>query len=406
MTLPPVPFAGLPASSRVARALRDLRTLVADSEAAARMVAPADGVRVEVVSEVKPDPRTRGGYKLRRFYWSVQRRDAERGFGALTLQHYAKAPAPTWHVFPHDPDLGLVRLPDDATVLRYVPLRRLTFRCDGPDGEPLIGKVKRPERFAEAYALLGTVADAARQASFGVAAPRGLVPVQGMYFQTALAGRDLASQLEPENAASMLTRAGAIHAELHAWPTAGLPLSHPDAAWQAAQSDAAWVAHAAPDLAAVTAEVVARLEATRPGPAAVTFCHGDLACSQMLVDASRWSMVDFDRCTAGDPYRELALFLASLRHDAPCFDPGLTDARPVPESAEVSYLDAYAAAAGATIDEPRLAWHRACAELHYLSLRLRKDRAPTSALGDGVARLEALLAGGLPRARRRRRRRA
>ena len=388
-------FSYLPPRSRVARPLRDLRERIARSEDVARLVAPSAGSRLEVVSDLKPEPRERGGFKLRRWYWSLQRREADGRFDALTLEHYAKRPEPAWHRFPRDPMLATDALPADATVLRYVPLRRLTFSSRERDGRPLIGKLKRGARFGEACERLATVAAAVQRADpgFDVAALHRVDERRGLYFQDLLPGRDLAGLLGPDNAVELLARLGALLAALHELPTtcAGPAKATTAGALETAARDAAWVAHAWPAMAEPVAGCLQVLRAHTPAETVPVFCHGDFACSQVLVD-QRWSVVDFDRCVAADRHAELGRLLASLHYDPPALADDAGAPEPLQPAAVDALLDAYSERAGLRPDPARLAWHRAAAELGHLALRLCKDRAAETAMHAGLRRLQAACA--------------
>jgi aminoglycoside phosphotransferase (APT) family kinase protein len=55
------------------------------------------------------------------------------------------------------------------------------------------------------------------------------------------------------------------------------------------------------------------LERRTPWSAAPAFLHGDLGPSQLLWQQGRIVMLDFDRCTRGDPASDLGRLLAQLR---------------------------------------------------------------------------------------------
>jgi aminoglycoside phosphotransferase len=299
-----------------------------------------------------------GGLVLHRAYWSAQAQRPD-GFAATTLDYRAKGDRATWLEFPEDPQLPA--LGDlGGTVLRYMPLRRCTARANGA-----VGKVKRPRRAAEAWALLRAVHAALGdgRAGFAVPAPLAYDAGRATYEQTAVAGDDLARIAD----AGRLRHAGALHRAMHAADVPGVPAEDPAQALAALRADARWVAFALPEHADAVRAVLAALE-RRPldPPATPGFCHGDLVPSQLLLDGERWAITDFDGARLGDPHRDLAVWLASLTFDVPALAAAGEDAV---ARAEAAYLDGYGAH-----DERRLLWHRAAAEVHYAAVALKKDR--------------------------------
>src|SRR5262249_2211645 len=179
----------------------------------------ASDERTIIHAEIKALPGPAYGWLLERFYWSCQYWDATRPlpFQALTLSYAAKTDQITWSAFPqdtylktmaaffeeeHGPHKGRSEEPR-IDVLRYVPLRRLTFRITGRDEAqtPIIGKFMRRSKFQEAYDRLSTVAHGVEHATatFSVAVPRGIDEARCLYFQEAKPGENLAALLEQEN---------------------------------------------------------------------------------------------------------------------------------------------------------------------------------------------------------------
>lgn len=405
MTAAP-PFAFVPAGHPFRPAIDDFAQRIA-----VRMAdlgadeSTADAAEPHVVhAEIKALPDG-DGFRIERFYWSAQRWDDGPGFRAWTLEYAARDGAPRWQDFPHDSYLpalaGFFGADAAPRVLRYVPLRRFTFRADDGRGGARIGKFKRRSRYRQAYALLAAVHRAVGRGApgFAVAAPLAIDDGRGLYFQEHLPGDDLAARLDERNAEALLFRTGTLHARLHPLPADELPAGEPAALPDAVRRDLRWIAFLRPDLADVTARAAERLVARAPGLRADAFCHGDFVCSQVLVDARQWAVTDFDLCGRGDSRRDLAIFLASLSYDVPHFAglmrgaPTLADA--AWGAARDAYLAGYAAAGG---DDPRrdprrLAWHQACAEIYYLALMLKKDRVQPAVFDAGLRRLRDALAG-------------
>ena len=104
-------------------------------------------VDTRVQAELRVGLSANGDIERRRFYWSSQHPDPQSplGFGARTL-HCDGTDAPRVYAFPSEPVLSWL---DDADgplrsdgrlahveVLRYIPLRRLTFRLHDAAGLP------------------------------------------------------------------------------------------------------------------------------------------------------------------------------------------------------------------------------------------------------------------------------
>ena len=379
------PFEFLPASSEMGIQLREMTALIAADPQATEFLQNVTVAQVQVLADVTVCPKRSGNFRLRRFYWSVQRWHTEEAkpFQARTLEFYAKTRAPGWYDFPYDPDLD--RLPgylagnSELAVLRYVPLRRLTFFTKTASGEPVIAKVKRQTRFREAAERLATVAALCKRkgTSFAVAAPRGVIPKQHLFLQQALKGEDLARLVTTGNALNLLPRVGALHAELHGLPATNLPLGDLESHWRMVETEIAWLQFGFPVFRDLLTRCQTVLTHHRPMAGNEVFCHGDFVCSQLLVADRKWGVVDFDRCHVGDRYRDMAVFLASLCYDVPAFErrfaSGDLDSEGL-RSYEDAYLQGYLERSNIRLDRSRLLWHFVCAQIHYLALMLKKDR--------------------------------
>ncbi len=358
-----------------------------------------------VHAEIKALPTGDGGWRLDRFYWSGQAWDlpGRLSFRADTLAYRADGGLPGWHHFPHDPYLGAMGATFDALlatrpaavidVLRYVPLRRMTFRVlEG--GQPvLVGKLKRRSRFEEADQRLATVARAVagREPGFRVARPAGVDAALGLTMQEALPGRNLAELIAAETALPLLERLGAILRGLHELEAPGLPAWDEQGARDATARDLSWVAFMRPELGELAAGLAALIERAAPpiGLGRPRVCHGDFVPSQVLADGESWSVIDFDLCRYGDPYHDLAILLAALPYDVPAL-------RDAPDAllrrAVTACVGGYEDRAGAPLERGRLLWHRLCAEIYYLGLALKKDWLDLAGYQRALDRLRALAA--------------
>ena len=330
------------------------------------------GATVHADLTLRPDGE--GGLVLHRAYWSLQAAGPD-GCSASTLSYHATRDRATWLEFPEDPELpDLARLLARIEVLRYMPLRRCTFRpWWEEDAHAVIAKVKRPRRTADAWRILRAVHAALGdgRAGFDVPAPAGRATPHALSLQTALPGADLSALIDADRGPDLLCRAGALHRAMHAAAVDGIAVEDPDALIAELRADARWVAFALPGHADAVRDVLATLERHAPGVArAPAFCHGDLVPSQLLLDGDRFAVTDFDGARTGDPHRDLAIWLAALAFDVPALDDAVAagDEAAI-ERAEAAYLDGYG-----RHDERRLLWHRAAAEIHYVAVALKKDR--------------------------------
>lgn len=344
-------------------------------------VAPS-GARCQVSSEVK-GRRTSLGFDLDRFYCSMQAWDTPDGepFESTTLYWSARTGA-QWVQFPAEPYLH--HLPAYLTgmrseqgrssyeVLRYVPLRRFTFRCGG-----LVGKFKRPSRLQDSAGRATAVVAAAEGSSVAVPAMRGVDTRHSIYFQEAVDGTALSDLVGRGNVTDVLGQAGQVHAEFHALHAPGLSVAaDPGPPVADVVHSADWAAALFPSMAGWLYATRDRLLATAPtpAPAALGTCHGDLVLSHLLITDTACTVIDLDLAHIGDRYRDLALFLAGLPADAPSLAEGTHSLAPLLADAERAYLDAYEERSGQRLDLRRLAWHRASAELHQLAVLFSKDR--------------------------------
>lgn len=366
--------------------------------------------RTAIHAEIKALPDPDGGFRLDRFYWSGQRWTPAPGggsrFAASTLNYAARDGVTAWQAFPDDSYLTAMAPHFTAAggaceVLRYVPLRRFTFRAAHPQAGVAIGKFKRKSRFRQAYAQLERIsaALAEQDAGFAVAAPLGIEPGQGLYFQQALPGDDLSRRIDAASCNALLARVGELHARLHGLTVPGLAAWDPAAFRRALAHDLDWIGFVRPELGDEMRRTGELLALHAPALSSDSFCHGDFVCSQVLVADERWAITDFDLACIGDPCRDVAMFVAGLGYDLPWLEralhAGASDAAASVERAAAAYLEAYAARRGAAarFAPRRLAWHRACAEIYYLALMFKKDRYAAPAFAAGLARLRSALAG-------------
>lgn len=364
-----------PFASDVAR----LREIVCKDPDVATAVTKFRGVTPTIHSEIKID-RSAGDAapQLARFYWSLQFNRPGDAFFAKTLTFDRKSPDPVWQTFPNDSYLpGLasyLKCPDGGDVLRYVPLRRFTFK-ERTRGAGRIGKFKRRSRFQEGYNRLKLSAELLRTTrTFRVARPAGISPEHALYYQDMLEGENVAELVDAMTAQDLLYEIGRLHRQIHAVDGSELALRHNRDFLQVALGDLDLIIFHMPYLQPELGAVAGLLRQTEPDDSLNCFCHGDFVCSQILKSGANFSIIDFDLCCRADPLREVAMFEASLPYDVPALQPdaGLDEARrKLLDSAAIAYSEGYGISAS---QRRRLLWHKLCAELYYLALMLKKDR--------------------------------
>jgi hypothetical protein len=389
------PFAFAADGHPLAASLAPLRAAVAADAGLQPSGAGGEVVR----ADLRAAPDAAGGWALQRLYWSVQRPDpgapgALRARMLLCERGSDGTACTAVHAFPDDPGLRSARRADGplvaghagapVTVLRYIPLRRITFRTAGA-GPAVIGKIKAPRSLERAEARLGAVRAAAARATFAVAEPLGIDRARGVWFQALCAGRPLAQIAIADRADDLaaLHRLGATHREIHGLDV-DAPADDEGARRAGLRADLGWVAGAAPAHAADVARLDRWLRANlrRCAERDRRFCHVDFSPSQVLCDGDAWTVLDFDDSHRGDPYADLAATLVSLEYETDA--PG-----PVSDEAAAARAAAYLAGYGAPLDEDRLLGHRVAEALALLAKRLRKDRARAD---EPAAALAALLA--------------
>lgn len=358
----------------------------------------------DVHAEIKAQRAGDGTWRLQRAYWSLQRKLADgQSFRADTAYFKDSDGCCSQHALTSDPYLttaaAYLARNAEVDVLRYVPLRRLTFRARAGAGFPAtcVGKLKRQTKIGESYARLAAVHAAAKaaSASFAVAAPLNFDAGNCVFYQQALAGHGYTGDIDTANLAERMRQLGEVHAELHELPVAGLPSWNLGEYWAMIRADVEWISLFRPDCAALLQGLLPAMERAAPhSPASGhVFCHGDFVASQLLIDGQRLAITDFDAARRGDACQEIAKLLASLKYDVPLlrapFYAGAPIDRPPLEAAEAAYLSGYAAVSPRRIDRDRLRWFRICAEIHYLALALRKDAYHAAAFECAVAYVEA-----------------
>lgn len=349
-----------------------------------------------VRAELLPRRRSSGEVELRRFYWSARRADpaAATGFTARTLYYDAKnrdakdrdakAGASRTYDFPNEPlmdwldqDDGPLRCHGDGAgvqILRYIPLRRVTFLLRDGTGLParVIAKTKKESGLLRATrALVATHQAAARAGGEALIVPR---PVKldlrrRLLYLEELPGKSLDEVLPEVGVSEGMDRLGKLHRRLQELQVRGLGVRRDINDWLAAANLAATqVGLLVPSTARQAQALYDELARTVPGDGEMLFCQGDFVPGQILCDSSGWSVIDLDDGHYADPLAEVAALYTALSRE-------LALPAGEVELARQTYLDAYLRQAGQPLDPQRWRWFLAVAELRYLARRAIKGRS-------------------------------
>ena len=200
-------------------------------------------------------------------------------------------------------DAGVPLPPDDGepALLQYRPRRRVALRLDGH-----VLKVYRDEKTYRA-GVSGLEA-AAHLGSIRTARGEAFVPEWLLTVQELLPGDPLARRAE------VASDAGALLAELHATPLAGLPPLLPEHRLKQVAASVKVVTAVAPHLAGRAQALLRELELAAPqlGADGLVSAHGDFHGGQLLVQDDGYALIDFDLLAAGPPAYDLANYAGHL----------------------------------------------------------------------------------------------
>ena len=359
-----------------------------------------DGPAPVVHAELRAVRGAGGGAETERFYWSMQGADptATWGFAARTLYCRDDVEDLQVHEFPSEPVLSWLDEPDgplrrdgraeQVEILRYIPLRRLTYRLFDGAGLPdrVIAKSKRAGGLNRAALAFLAVNQAAGRRPAAPRVPRllRLEPPRHTLYLEELPGRPLHVAIAGLDLGEAMSELGGLHRSFQELEVKGLPVRRV-ADWlrdtrEAVERIAMFVPSAADRAEAICAD----LGRTAPDDVRPLFCQGDFLPGQILRDPSGWSVIDLDDSRYADPLSDVAAMYVGMPREL-----GLAAAEA--DHARRTYLDAYAARAGQPVDRDRWRWYLTLLQLTELGKRLMKGRvAPgeTDAVLDRLADLD------------------
>ncbi len=387
-------------------------SLCADGRYHALQRAMERGEPIRLRTLIREDRRVDECATLKRVYLSYQFTIDEQPvrFGANTFLYDFDKDRLAHHRFPSDralPELVPVvaelakraeAAGEAADVLRYVPLKRFTFRgrWQGRDKPPVVGKLVNRDRLDELRIRLESLhAEVTRtRARFGVARPTGVDETRGILVEELRAGRDLASLLRSGNLCELLEEVGAIHAHIHCLEVPQAPPWKLSLFIAEMRQRVAWLSFVFPKQKGFFSGTLAALEVRQPAPRAdyAAFCHGDFRCTNILLDEDRWSVIDFDDCVIGDPYWEIGKFLALLPYDVPsCRRGEATAGGALLRAARDAYLRGYRERSCRRLDEGAILWYWICGEIFRLARLTKRDLYQTGDLERSRAQICGLL---------------
>jgi aminoglycoside phosphotransferase len=338
-----------------------------------------------VQAELRPRRRRNGDVDVGRFYWSARRADpaAAMGFTARTLYVHGKVHASRTYDFPDDPlmdwlgeddgPLGCYGEEASVQILRYIPLRRVTFLVRDAAGLParVIAKSKDDHGLLRAARALVATHQAAIDAGDGALSVPRLVRLDArrrVLYLEELPGRPLDKVLSEVGVAEGMSRLGALHRRLQELPVRGLRVRRGTDDWLSAADVAArQVGLLVPSAAGQTQALYDGLLRTAPDDGELLFCQGDFSPGQILCHSSGWSVIDLDDGHYADPLAEVAMLCTELPSE-------LKLPAAQVELARQAYLDAYLRQAGQPLDLHRWQWFLAVTELLHVARRTMKGR--------------------------------
>lgn len=245
----------------------------------------------------------------------------------------------------------------EAVLVSYVPAKRCILRYERLDHarpEPFYGKVYGAPDAGVLYGQMQALWDyaAARAPELVLARPLGFDSRRNALWQSAPGGEPLLQALDSEDLPAVLRRVAAALAALHRSDL------QPARVWSIGE-EIVKVGRARealrrfyPELQPRVDAVLGKLCSAAPGEAERRVpVHGDFHCNQVLVEADRVAVIDFDLFGRGDPLHDVARFLSRFRAHAH----GKLEESLIAHC-QASFLSTYRILVPWRIDRRRLGW--------------------------------------------------
>lgn len=233
----------------------------------------------------------------------------------LLYEHDPRFPAADWRISDRQ-----IRL----TTVRYKPERRAVVRIRVKAKNRTSGDKRRVAVYARIYADdRGEPAFALQRRlhDFAASSNRVIVPTPIVYvaerrlmLMEAFEGDILLNRIHAGDREAIMTAAAAL-AELQSYDDSSVPLKSFDSLLEDAAATGELLCHVVPEMLDETEEIMARLGTYRCafGQDRVGFVHGDFYHGQVIVQAHRAAIIDFDRSYFGEVAADAGNFCAHLR---------------------------------------------------------------------------------------------
>jgi hypothetical protein len=240
-------------------------------------------------------------------------------------------------------------------VVRYVPSKRCVLRYEyeqGGDGA-FFGKVygshvDAASLYEQMCALYQWAAASASE--IRISQPLGCDPHRNAIWQASPGGEPLSSLLSEIDLPDAMRRVAAAVAALHRGPVQPTHTQPVADEWRKLERACAVLLRFYPGLAREIHATLDPLIARQPDePQALRPIHGDLHCSQVLMQDRHVGIIDFDLYAWGDPLVDVARFLSRFR----ALVRGVMDESEA-SAAQESFLGTYEILVPWPMDRPRL----------------------------------------------------
>jgi aminoglycoside phosphotransferase (APT) family kinase protein len=212
-----------------------------------------------------------------------------------------------------------------ATTVRYKPEKRAVVRFDTRATHRQSGAREDVCVYLRAYAdrrgeALFTLMEKLHERFYNhealqVPRPLAYFADKGLLFIEGLAGEPMVAGLAGPRSVDRVAGTAKAIATLHGFQDGDLETRTAATLMDDARSTAVTLGHVAPETGVQVNELLAALQASRPGDpeGGMCFVHGDFYHGQVLLQNGGQAILDFDRSYVGDPLADIGNFCAHLR---------------------------------------------------------------------------------------------